>query len=293
MDLSSVRALDDFPKTPYKEQISVTSLRFRWIHGQCFQFQLPGGKVLMTDPFFPQHPKAWKRENTPLPDMDKLGQVDYVTINHAHFDHTAGLPDVLLRNRPTVICDRIFARELSAAYQIPEYHIFPIVPGMTYQFPDFWLDTVVGKHGDLGTVCDLDGGELADPDLPMSGPLNSYGCLFNTNYLFTLKNHFRICFAAGVDVDTTAEAWCNQGAELLLRQRMRCAKPEEFVQDCKKLGGQIVLPMHHDACDETNTDMNGYTERVNQILEKENAPMRMLNPKRLKWYTVRTEIWPD
>ena len=242
----------------------------------------------MTDPFFPQHPKAWKRENTPLPDLEHLGTIDYVVINHSHFDHTAGLPDVFRGSNPVVICDRMFARELSAAYQIPEYNIFPFVPGMTYDFPDFRLDTISGKHGSIGSVCDLEGKDFADPQRPFVGRLNSYGCLFNTNFLFTLMNGFRIGFVAGVDVDTAAKYWKRKEPNLLLRQRMCHEKPQEYAEECCGLGGQMVLPMHHDACDEENQDMNVYTQNVNRLLD--GTGMCMFNPKRLKWYSVKMQI---
>ena len=165
MELDKIIPLQETPKTPYQTSIAVPILRFRWIHAQCFQFELPGGKILMTDPFFPQNPKAWKEVCTPAFDADELGKVDYVTINHSHFDHTANLPDLFKQARPTVICDRIFARELSAAFQVPEACIRPIVPGLTYHFDDFTLNTFSGNHTDLGTVSNFDGGKMfADPE---------------------------------------------------------------------------------------------------------------------------------
>lgn len=292
-DISKILPLDDFPATPYETSAASVSLRFRWIHGQCFQFELPDGKVLMTDPFFPQNQKAWKQDNTPLLDMENLGHIDYVTINHSHFDHTDNLADVFQKSSPIVICDGIFARELSAAFQIPEYRIFPIVTGMTYQFPSFRLDTIHGTHNDIGTVCDLTGGRFADPASPMVGPLNSYGCLFNTSFLFTLTNHFRIGFAAGVDVDGMTRAWKDSGPDLLLRQRLVYARPEEFAKDCMDLGGQMVVPMHHDACFDWNSDMNAYTQEVNNLLKQSGTSMRMFNPQRMKWHTVQMGISID
>lgn len=289
-DLSQIKALNDFPETPYQSGTTVPSVRFRWIHGQCFQFELPDGKVLMTDPFFPQNPKAWTRENTPMFDLTDMGRVDYVTINHSHFDHTSNLPDVFRANSPVVICDRIFARELSAAYQIPEYNICPIVPGMTYRFPSFRLDTVQGKHNDIGGPCDLGGARFADSENPMVGPLNSFGCLFNTSFLFTLSNNFRIGFGAGVDIAAMAEAWRDNGPDLLLRQRLVYAKPDEYARDCEALGGQLIVPMHHDASFDWNSDMNAYSEEVNRLLAQDGSHLRMFNPKRLKWYTVQTGI---
>lgn len=294
MELDKIIPLQETPKTPYQTSIAVPILRFRWIHAQCFQFELPGGKILMTDPFFPQNPKAWKEVCTPAFDADELGKVDYVTINHSHFDHTANLPDLFKQARPTVICDRIFARELSAAFQVPEACIRPIVPGLTYHFDDFTLNTFSGNHTDLGTVSNFDGGKMfADPENPMIGPLNSYGCLYNTNYAFTLKNGFFIGFAAGVDLTDLQAAWKSRRPGLLLRQRIATASAESYAEECASLGAQLVLPMHQDASCAENSDMNLFAQKVNGRFVQKNCTARMFNPQRLKWYSLESRICLD
>ena len=294
MELDKIIPLQETPKTPYQTSIAVPILRFRWIHAQCFQFELPGGKILMTDPFFPQNPKAWKEVCTPAFDADELGKVDYVTINHSHFDHTANLPDLFKQARPTVICDRIFARELSAAFQVPEACIRPIVPGLTYHFDDFTLNTFSGNHTDLGTVSNFDGGKMfADPENPMIGPLNSYGCLYNTNYAFTLKNGFFIGFAAGVDLTDLQAAWKNRRPGLLLRQRIATASAESYAGEWASLGAQLVLPMHQDASCAENSDMNLFAQKVNGRLVQKNCTARMFNPQRLKWNSLESRICLD
>ena len=294
MELDKIIPLQETPKTPYQTSIAVPILRFRWIHAQCFQFELPGGKILMTDPFFPQNPKAWKEVCTPAFDADELGKVDYVTINHSHFDHTANLPDLFKQARPTVICDRIFARELSAAFQVPEACIRPIVPGLSYHFDDFTLNTFSGNHTDLGTVSNFDGGKMfADPENPMIGPLNSYGCLYNTNYAFTLKNGFFIGFAAGVDLTDLQAAWKNRRPGLLLRQRIATASAESYAEECASLGAQLVLPMHQDASCAENSDMNLFAQKVNGRFVQKNCTARMFNPQRLKWYSLESRICLD
>lgn len=294
MELDKIIPLQETPKSPYQTSIAVPILRFRWIHAQCFQFELPGGKILMTDPFFPQNPKAWKEVCTPAFDADELGKVDYVTINHSHFDHTANLPDLFKQARPTVICDRIFARELSAAFQVPEACIHPIVPGLTYHFDDFTLNTFSGNHTDLGTVSNFDGGKMfADPENPMIGPLNSYGCLYNTNYAFTLKNGFFIGFAAGVDLTDLQAAWKNRRPGLLLRQRIATASAESYAEECASLGAQLVLPMHQDASCAENSDMNLFAQKVNGRFVQKNCTARMFNPQRLKWYSLESRICLD
>lgn len=294
MELDKIIPLQETPKTPYQTSIAVPILRFRWIHAQCFQIELPGGKILMTDPFFPQNPKAWKEVCTPAFDADELGKVDYVTINHSHFDHTANLPDLFKQAQPTVICDRIFARELSAAFQVPEACIRPIVPGLTYHFDDFTLNTFSGNHTDLGTVSNFDGGKMfADPENPMIGPLNSYGCLYNTNYAFTLKNGFFVGFAAGVDLTDLQAAWKNRRPGLLLRQRIATASAESYAEECASLGAQLVLPMHQDASCAENSDMNLFAQKVNGRFVQKNCTARMFNPQRLKWYSLESRICLD
>lgn len=291
MNLSNIIALNDYPQTPYQEDTMMNTLKFRWIHAQCYQFILPNGKCLLTDPFFPQEEKAWVRENTPFLDIEDLGEIDYITINHSHFDHVQSLPKIFKHSSPIVICDRIFARELSAAYGIQEFNIFPFVQGQQYHFEDFYLETYIGKHGNLKMVCDLNGNEFKDEYNPAIGKLNSYGSLFNTNFLFRLLTNFTIGFAAGVNLDNLKESWKNGGGpNLLLRQRMRKETPKEFAEECESIGGQLVLPMHHDACCKENEDMNLFCKNVNEIFISHQAPMRMFNPKRLKWYTINLNI---
>ena len=293
--LKTIQALNDFPETPYEVQMPSFSIRFRWIHAQCYQFQLPDGKVLLTDPFFPQNSLAWIRENTPLLDPDDLGRVDYVTITHPHYDHTDNLPDVFRVNSPVVICDRIYARELSATYQFPEYNICPVIPGQSYSFDSFRLDTVQSKHNDLGGPCDPEGEyfKKIKQDNRYFASLNSFGALFNLSYLFTFPNNFRLGIAAGVDIRPFEQQWKDNGPNMLVRQRMFFAHPEQYVEECKAIGGQLVLPMHQDACFEWNADMNGFARQVNQKLQDDGCLMRMLNPQRLKWYTVNMTVSQD
>ena len=112
-DIRAIKALNDFPETPYEKAASQNVLEFRWIHGQCFQFRLPDGKVLMTDPFLPQNPKAWRREDTPVLDLNELGPVDYVTINHSHFDRGVQREQSYRDLRP-YFCPRAVCRLSSA-----------------------------------------------------------------------------------------------------------------------------------------------------------------------------------
>lgn len=37
---------------PYSQRVDSQALKFRWISVQCYEIVLPGGKVLVTDPFY-------------------------------------------------------------------------------------------------------------------------------------------------------------------------------------------------------------------------------------------------
>ena len=127
----------------------------------------------------------------------------------------------------------------------------------------------------------------------MIGPLNSYGCLYNTNYAFTLKNGFFIGFAAGVDLTDLQAAWKNRRPGLLLRQRIATASAESYAEECASLGAQLVLPMHQDASCSENSDMNLFAQKVNGRLVQKNCTARMFNPQRLKWYSLGSRICLD
>ena len=134
---------------------------------------------------------------------------------------------------------------------------------------------------------------FADPENPVIGPLNSYGCLYNTNYAFTIKNGFFIGFAAGVDLTDLQAAWKNRRPGLLLRQRIATASAESYAEECASLGAQLVLPMHQDASCAENSDMNLFAQKVNGRLVQKNCTARMFNPQRLKWYSLESRICLD
>lgn len=289
--LRKVKPLREHPETPYERECKTAMLRFRWIHAQCYQIELPDGKVLMTDPYFPQNPKAWIEEGTPALSVEDLGRVDYVTIGHSHYDHTDNVPDVFQNNSPIVICDRMYARELSCVYQIPEFNICPVLPGQTYAFESFQLETLQAKHNDLYSACDLEGKGFGHHELPAFGRLNSYGALFNLSYVCTFhNNNVRLGISAGVDVKGTADAWGTKGLDVLIRQRLLYIHAEDYAKECEAIGAPLVLPMHHDACFDYNLDMNNFTRTVNEIFQCDGYGMKMFNPQRLKWYALHMGV---
>lgn len=68
-------------------------LKFRWINGQCFEFVFPNGKVLLSDPYFDdnEHFPVGKGMNLQNFHVEDIERVDYLFVNHTHFDHIYNL----------------------------------------------------------------------------------------------------------------------------------------------------------------------------------------------------------
>src|SRR5262245_50607514 len=65
-----------------------------WYSQAAFQITLPGGKVIMIDP--------WIMGATKIPpelkDLDKIGKVDLVLVTHGHGDHLGDAMEIAKRN---------------------------------------------------------------------------------------------------------------------------------------------------------------------------------------------------
>lgn len=286
VNVSDIMQLKEDSAIPYANRVESYGIKIRWIHGQCFEIRLPDGKYLITDPWF----EDIKGEKTYI-SADELEGCDYITINHAHFDHFQGVPEIFKKFKPTIICDGMYARELSQVYKIDAGYFFPVVAGQSYQLDSFRLETTHGMHNFLvGSFSDIDdtAGQDAKRGIHGFSRLSSYGCLFNTNFMFILPNNLRIGFAAGIDNENQQEAWRHKGPNILMHQRMCFTSVDEYVEEIEMLKGQIVIPMHHDASYPYNADMNLFAEEVNKKLIERGSTARCLNPKRGQWYSIST-----
>ncbi len=287
-------------KTPLKEDVLYQNeavapiIRLRWVQAQCFEIRLPNGKTIVTDPFYQQ-----SLSETPFPyyhishgiTCDSFEGCDYVVINHPHADHILNLGEIYRRFSPLIICDTRYAYELSKCFDIPFGRIFPVSLNQSYLFEDFRLNTYSGIHNPLGKLS----AKTQPPGVSEKAfgsigagldDLDAQGALYNMNFMLTLPNRFKIGFAAGIDTVNLAEEWRIDGPDLLLRQRMVTAEPEDFAEDVRNLGGSVVLPIHHEVAFPHNADMREFVDRANDSLRKSGSSTCILNPKRMQWYQL-------
>ena len=123
------------------------------------------------------------------------------------------------------------------------WHTFSRWTGHNYRFPDFRLDVYYGSHNAL-TGIGFDNYTFTEKLFGIKGTeaLDQYGSLFNTNFMLTLPNGYKVGSVAGIDNLNQAEAWRNNQPNLLLHQRMVYTKPEDYAQEVIELGGAAGGP---------------------------------------------------
>lgn len=288
---STIAKLDE--TVLYAPSEASAQLKLRWVNANMVEMRLPSGKTFVTDPFYTDG--GGISFQLPLKiSIDDFDACDYIFLNHAHPDHYLNIKEFVDKFHPLVFVDSMYAGELSRTMGIELAYIFPVEVGHTYYFPEFRLDTYHGRHNAL-TGIGFGNYAYTEKLFGVKGtePLDQYGSLFNTNFMLTLPNGYKIGFAAGIDNLNQAEAWRNSQPNLLLHQRMVYTTPEDYAQEVTSLGGQLVLPIHHETAFAFNADMQKFTEEVNGLLAARSAACRMFNPKRMKWYTVQTGICED
>ena len=190
---------------PYLESVSSQALRIRWISVQCYEMVLPGGKVLVTDPFyldaatFDGIPEEELTKNQKLEkqvyaqrgfSVDEFTGADYILLNHVHGDHSNLVGQLWHRFYGRVLVPAYCAEEVAKTFDIPYAAIYPLYPGNTYYFDDFTLKVYPGAHDNRAfregkfqrpssPRCLYDGSEgFGIPCPSRFGPL---GSMFNLN----------------------------------------------------------------------------------------------------------------
>lgn len=297
---------------PYLERMDSQALKIRWISVQCYEIVLPGGKVLVTDPFY------WDMNHFDgLTELTKNQQLekkvyaqsgfsaddftgaDYILLNHVHGDHSNLVGELWNRFYGRVLVPADCAMEVAKAYDIPYAAIYPLYPGNTYYFEDFTLKTYPGAHdnrafregkfqrpSDSRTL--YDGTEGFGISCPSNlGPL---GSMYNQNFLIETKNNYRIDFSAGRDFEEHLEHMRNEKPNLMLRHRIRSYAPAQYADMIEQMGAQLMMPLHQNNARASGEDLNAYFKQVNEELISRGSAARVFNPEPYRWYQICTSI---
>ncbi len=276
-------------KNNHSEVTSVTvpALSIRWWNANCYEFKFPDGTTVLTDPLLPD-------VNAPEPNFaryacgytvaDLDNKIDYVLINHAHGDHVGNLPEVFERFHPIVMCHSAYAYSLCKDLDIPFTYVIPFDHEQTFDFDSFKVKMHTCRH-----YSNLNPPSKGGPDKGTRFErLNEYGSLFNTNFVFTTPNNFRISLCAGLFEADERNALVPESLNVLIRQcgtTIKLGLPELLAEQFMATGASVLFPLHHEKCYPEN-DLNDFVAQVNKILEEKKYFGKMILPQRGKWYTL-------
>lgn len=299
---------------PYNLNIESESLKFRWISVQCYEMVLPGGKVLVTDPFyldasrFDGIPEEELTSNQKIEkhiygqtgfSVDDFTGADYILVNHVHGDHINLLGELWNRFYGRILVPADTAMEVARVFDIPYQAIVPLYPGNTYYFDDFTLKVYPGAHDNRA----FRDGRFARPShprdkyngvegfgIPCPCDLSGLGSIYDFNYLIETNNNFKIDFQAGRDFEDHVRHVMEEKPNMMLCHRIRSYSPEKYASMIEKMGAQLALPLHHNNARATGEDLNEYFQKVNHCLKEDGSAARAFNPEPYRWYKVNLGI---
>ncbi len=300
--------------TPYITNMNSEALKIRWISVQCYEIKLPGGKTIVTDPFyldehvFDDIPEEKLTKNQKVEkkvyaqsgfSVDDFTGADYILINHVHGDHINLLGELWERFHGRVLVPADVAMEVAKVFDIPYGTIYPLYPGNTYYFDDFTLKVYPGAHdnraireGKFQRPSDIE--TLTAPTVGFGLPGNCLfgplGTLFDYNYLIETKNNYRIDFQAGRDFEEHVQHVKKECPNLMLCHRIRSYSAEKYAEMIQHMGAQLCMPLHHNNARATGEDLNEYFNQVNNCLIEAGSNARAFNPEPYRWYQIQTGI---
>lgn len=269
----------------YARELFPGTVQLKYLTGNCYEIKLPGDVTLVTDPFIPTEKDGNFDRFVLGCSVDDLDACDYVLIGHSHTDHIGSLDEVFDRFQPKIMCHESFALNVCFDFRIGEQMIIPFHNGEHFDFADFSLDTTIGHHTYF-PYCFSRPDEIPvlDKGTKME-TLNKYGGIFNSNFVITAKNNYRIGFCAGTFEDYEANYWKNAKVNLLMRQCNEMIKDDyrETARTIMATGAEIMIPLHQEKAYD-KIDFIAYTEKVNEYLEEKHYSGRMFWPEVGVWY---------
>lgn len=288
-------------RLPFVEKLEVPTLKLRYFAFNCFEIKLPGGKTLVIDPCLAKEGKFSCGY-----DETDLEACDFVYVNHTHGDHVATLGKVYDRFEPLVLAHERVSFDLAEFYDIPCRQFFPFESGQTYDFKDFKIQIIPGRHNDIGKR--RPSGKMDDSDSPyafkgmkmeyssdLERRLSEMGTMYNYNFLLTLPNNLRIGFIAGSPgMEPQDETiWSQLQPDIVMAQRARWGYPdwqEKMAHVLEVTKAQLLLPLHIEDSYRDTYDPEEYAAEVNKLCAEKGLYGRMMFMQRAKWYELSTGI---
>jgi phosphoribosyl 1,2-cyclic phosphodiesterase len=268
--------------------MEINGFKFRYINSQCYEFILPNGKHIVTDPYISVENLHGFRKFS----VDEIEQCDYILLTHTHFDHTTDIGYLSKKFNPKLFVGDNACVEL-AKYSKAELGMFyPISNMQTYELADFKLTAVRGKHFPMKGDYEM-GLHIAEDLVPNHGELNVIGSIDTYDFCITLNNNVRIMFVSGFDdldnINTIAREF---RPNVVIRHTAGCWTGYHCAELISKFNAQLALPNHHDNLynGKWGKTMDDFTKEIQDGLRALNCDTQFLNPEPYQWYTVSLGI---
>ncbi|RGY98097.1 MBL fold metallo-hydrolase [Clostridium sp. AM58-1XD] len=283
-----------------KQVLSSHGISFRWLNAQCIEFRLPGGRHLLTDPYYwvDAGERGEEIADYQLTGFctDDLEGADYIILNHTHGDHIGNLKEAAKRFGSKIICHSSTAAGIARYMEVPLTSVYPVDFGDTYYFPEFTLMTFHGEHHGQPWTWEESMKEGNPFDrTEETNILHTIGGIFNMNFLLQLPGGLRIAFVGGND-DGMAKRFETLRPNIIFRNKVNSSRHMEHVADdwfqfMKTADCQIIVPMHHETWLKR---LPGFSEKAfadaNQMAEEAGIPGRILTPEQNRWYSIQMTV---
>ena len=286
------------------EQIlSIGGLKIRYFAYNCLEIKLPSGKTLVVDPCL--------RREGPFScgyDAGDLEGADYVFCNHCHEDHVASLGDVYDRFHPIILAHAATTYTLARLYDIPYIRFLPFTAGETFDFDDFSLEVIPGRHnnyvpgnfmvrpsGRKDALCPEKLGFVLKYDDPLKQEAADLGTMFGSNFLLTTRNNVRLGLYAGnpgMAEPQDRNAWKSRQPDIIFAHREKFTNDyaEKMADILEITGARILVPIHIEDAYSGRYDPAEYVANVNRACERRGLLGRMLFMERGQWYEFSTGV---
>ena len=165
--------------------MNINGLKLRYINGQCYEFILPNGKHLITDPYItPENLSGFRRFA-----VEEIEQCDYILLTHTHYDHTSDVGYLCRKFNAKLFAGQMSIMKLAAFYDLDLCLLYPVEHMEIFEMPDFTLQAIRGKHfGKPGKLSISHSLNLTQKKFGLEGygELDVLGCVETYDFCLTL-----------------------------------------------------------------------------------------------------------
>ena len=265
--------------------MNINGFQVRYINAQCYEFILPNGKHLITDPYITPVNLAGFRKFS----VDEIQRCDYILLTHSHYDHTSDIGYLYKKFDCKMFCSSMVAVELSKYFEVPGGRIYPFDNMDTYEMPDFTLLTVRGKHFPMLNMPNKPGSFGDDFGGSGHDMLNFMGVMFSFDFCITLTNNIRIMFVSGTDeynnIYKVAEGF---RPNVIFRHTAGSTPAEEWARVIARYHAQLAFPNHQDNLynGKWGKTMDDFAGDIREGLKALGSDTLFINPTPYKWYDI-------